>query len=151
MGLEELLCRYGNKIVINNIEKITSYHFVTFHNINIKARLQNYKEYISRVYDVHDLKYIKLNKLISNSQKELRHPHFKVRKLNTQTGAYTDYFYSITGQGIKVASYPDLFEDILNNKEFFEFTPVSIDMTQNLYLNQYKAIFNIQSGDEDFL
>jgi hypothetical protein len=85
-----------------------------------------------------------LSTYTSNNFMALQHPHIQVQLRDLDTGKITIHNYPITSKNAIVESSPNLFE-----KKPLKISPVCIDEKQNLYLNQYKAIYNVKAGDEN--
>jgi hypothetical protein len=86
----------------------------------------------------------KLNTFIFNNFKALQHPHIQVQVCDLDTGKIKTHYHSITSKNAAIESSPNLFET-----EALKILPFCIDEKQNLYFNQYKALYNVKAGDEN--
>jgi hypothetical protein len=140
-----LISRYGNQVYIKNNQIIENINVVKYNRNEMLRRNFIFREkIINPLYSTDEEKRDKLNTFISNNFIAMQHPHIQVQVRDLDIGKIKTHNYPITSKNAVIESSPNLFE-----KKPLKILPFCIDKKQNLYFNQYKAIYNFKSGDEN--
>jgi hypothetical protein len=139
----KLINRYGNQVYIKNNQRIENINVITYNRNVIKHRYKHFHTEVDQMYKEDEDKLIVLNTYTSNNFIALMHPHIQVQVCDLETGKIKTHNYPITSKNAAIESSPNLFE-----KKPLKILPFCIDEKQNLYFNQYKAIYNYKAGDE---
>jgi hypothetical protein len=140
----KLINHYGNQVYIKNNQRIENINVVTYNRNVIKQRYEHFHKKIDKIYEGEKDKLAVLSTYTSNNFMAMQHPHIQVQVRDLKTDKIKMHNYPITSKNAVIESSPNLFE-----KKSLKILPVCIDEKQNLYLNQYKAIYNVKAGDEN--
>jgi len=139
----KLINHYGNRVNIKNNQRIEHINVVKYNRDVIKQRYEHFHTEVGKIYKEDEDKLTVLRTYTSNNFMALQHPHIQVQVRDLETDKIKTHNYPITSKNAIVESSPNLFE-----KKPLKILPVCIDEKQDLYLNQYKAIYNVKAGDE---
>jgi hypothetical protein len=140
----KLINHYGNRVNIKNNQIIENINVVKYNRDVIKQRYEHFHTEVSKIYKWEQNKLTALSTYTSNNFMALQHPHIQVQVRDLETGKIKMHNYPITSKNAAIELSPNLFE-----KEPLKILPFCIDEKQNLYFNQYKAIYNYKAGDEN--